>query len=147
MRAGSHIGKITRTTLGWTKKHGTQLAVSLVNKDGDRCVKYLHFTRDAGKYSVEQVKACGFEGHDISALHNTDIVVGNKVEFDVTIDPADETQIDVGWLNPVGGTPVLKQEMTANEAREAGQELAHFFTREKPKANDIDDYNLDDIPF
>lgn len=143
MIEGHHIGKITATVIVKSNSGSYQLVISLVNEAGDIANAYLSFSKAAQKYTRKQLEACGFPGDNVADIHETDLIVGNKVEFDVAPDTYEgKIRLKVGMLFPVGGSGTITGKLSKDEAEEFGAALRAKFGRTSGGGG-----NLDDIPF
>jgi len=145
MGVGHHVGKITATALGNTNSGKPYLAISMVNADSEFATAYLYFSQNALKWTNKQLLACGFEGKNVADLHDSQVLVGNKVEFDVAEEEYDgKTSLRVGMLFPEGGSGAVSNKMTKEEAQAFG---ATLIGRIGGASGDPDTPDLGDIPF
>ena len=144
MTEGQHVGKITATALATTKNGTAQIVISLINEAGDYATARLFFSDRALPHTKRQLAACGFVGIDVAALHDSDLLVGNKVEFRVEPDTYDgTTRLKVGMLFPVGGSNEITGKMTADEALEFGETMKGRMGGGEGDGG----HDLSDIPF
>lgn len=118
---GNYRARATTAKLGWSNNDKPQVAILFKVVDpngteftGEEIAAYLSLAEGAFEITIKALRACGWQGENISDLstvgsEDCEIVVGEE-EYQGKV------QTKVRWVNRLGGALQLKREMAPDEA-------------------------------
>ena len=133
IEAGTHQARANSWALGKASTGTVQVAVEFGLSDGRSITWFGPLTEKALEHTVKGLRACGWEGADISELAvPTCGLDKNEVELVVEVEEYNgETRAKVRWVNAVGGG--LRMAATLE-----GGELAAFAAKLKGRILGLD---------
>lgn len=118
---------------GASSKGNDQIAVDLVLGDiGESVTTFLPFTDKAAQYSIERLRALGWEGDDLSNLKGID---KNEVDVEVKYETWEGKERMKVQILTGGGRVVMQQTMDAQSKKAFAAKFRGLAVSSKPSGN------------
>lgn len=123
--AGKYVAKAIDAALGKAGTGTYQLAVNLQVQEGehkDKCIIWFgYLSENALPYTVEAMTALGWSGDDVTDLKG---ITANEVQIVVDSEEYEgRTRSKVQYVNKLGGGPIVKERLGADEERALAAKL------------------------
>jgi hypothetical protein len=140
--AGWHTAKIVDHGISPGKK-GSQVVVQFDCEAGI-ILGYFSLTDKSAEYTVNKIRAMGFQGDDLQQLNDGECIKGNLCEIQINHETFEGVErAKVGFVNPYG------QQGGVRHDDEAAANVVRFnaLLKKEPKVDISDMPAADDLPF
>lgn len=162
---GKYIARATSANLGYTKGGKEQIAVTFKLSTGESITWYGSFSDAAFDRTIKSLRACGWQGDDLSQL-GTALIQNVELVIDYEDDLQGKPRPKVKWVNELGGGGGLSNPMSPKQAADFARRMKPQLAtaaggnreprraeprarRQAPESNELPDEDAgeDDIPF
>lgn len=126
IQAGTFKARAVEAALGFASTGSEQIAVDFVLLEGDDQGKHICWYSTFGEKvfarAIESLRACGWQGDDLSDLTGID---ANEVHLVIEVedDLQGQPRARVRWVNSLGGGIALKEKMNPAAAQAFAQRM------------------------